>query len=387
MFRPRCGLRPKFVYVVLKSILYSSWLLGIFPFKYDPKLRRLRRSKWLILFGLAMTSSPLILMLKQSAEYHEHGIRLDVFQRNSVLHQIISIMEVVGVVTICTVYLRTLWRSKHLEEIYNGLMLLKANYFCSDAVECPAFDVYVIQKGVLIVVGLLAPWIVHFGTPNINVPVMNVLVVSLGKLGTLLLAVHYHLGLAFIYRFVWLINRELLILVSSLRGNQMGSSSRVRFLLKLYTKLVQLYSRLADCYDYQTVLMMAVFLSANIIVCFYMIVYRISLGKMSFFVMLIMFPLALANNFLDFWLIMKVCDLLQKTGSQTSMILKLFNDIESMDKDLERSINDFALYCSHQRFKFLHCGLFYVNREMGFNMFVASFLYLLYLVQFDFMNL
>ncbi|EDW45550.1 GM16592 [Drosophila sechellia] len=132
---------------------------------------------------------------------------------------------------------------------------------------------------------------------------------------------------------------------------------------------------------------MAVFLAVNIIVCFYMIVYRISLSKMSFFVMLIMFPLALANNFMDFWLSIKVCDLLQKTGTQTSMILKLFSDIENMDKDIERSISDFSLYCSHRRFKFLHCGLFYVNREMGFEMFVAGVLYLLYLVQFDYMNL
>ncbi|EDV57382.1 putative gustatory receptor 22d [Drosophila erecta] len=387
MFRPRCGFRQKLAYIVLKSILYSSWLLGIFPFKYDSKQRRLRRSKWLILFGIAMSSCPLILMLKQSAEDQKHAIRLDVFQRNSLLHQISSLMGVVGVVTICTVYLRTLWRSKHLEEIYNGLMLLEAKYFCSDAVDCPAFDGYVVQKGVLIIVGLLAPWMVHFGMSNINLHVMSVVVVSVIKLGTLLLAVHYHLGVAFIYRFVWLINRELLSLVSSLRGNHKGSSSRVRFLLKLYTQLVHLYSRLADCYDCQTVLMMTVFLAANIIVCFYMIVYRISLSRMSFFVMLIMFPLALAINFMDFWLIMQLCDLLQKTGRQTSMILKLFNDIESMDKDLERSISDFALYCSHQRFKFLHCGLFYVNREMGFEMFVASVLYLLYLVQFDFMNL
>lgn len=294
---------------------------------------------WLILFGVVISSSLLILMVKQSAEDREHGIMLDVFQRNALLYQISSLMGVVGVVSICTVHLRTLWRSKHLEEIYNGLMLLEAKYFCSNAVECPAFDGYVIQKGVVIVVGLLAPWMVHFGMPDSKLPVLNVLVVSMVKLGTLLLALHYHLGVVIIYRFVWLINRELLSLVCSLRGNHKGSSSRVRFLLKLYNKLVNLYSKLADCYDCQTVLMMAIFPAANIIVCFYMIVYRISLSKMSFFVMLIMFPLALANNFMDFWLSMKVCDLLQKTGRQTSMILKLFNDIENMDEDLEISVS------------------------------------------------
>lgn len=52
-----------------------------------------------------------------------------------------------------------------------------------------------------------------------------------------------------------------------------------------------------------------------------------------------------------------------------------------------QQISDFALFCSHRRLKFLHCGLFYVNREMGFQMLVTSFLYLLFLVQFDFRNL
>ncbi|KAH8282812.1 hypothetical protein KR054_010018 [Drosophila jambulina] len=387
MFRARAGLRPKLVYVILNSILYSSWLLGIFPFTYEPQRRRLHRSKWIILYGFVLSSGLLFLMLKHEADTKGNEPKLDVFERNFVLKQISLLLGVFGVLAICAMYLRTFWRSRNLERIYNELVQLELRYFCSDALDCQTFDVYVIQKGVLIVGGVASTLVVHFGLPVPDLPISNLIVVTLIKLGTFLLAIHFHLGVAFIYRFVWSINRELLGLASYLRVHPSGGSSRIRLLLKLYGQLVDLYGRLTECYDYQTALMMVVFLAANIIVSFYIIVYSVSLSKMSLFYMIVMFPLALLNNFLDFWLSIAVCDLVERTGRQTSMILKLFNDIEDIDKELEMSISDFALFCSHRRFKFLHCGLFYVNREMGFQMLVSSFLYLLFLVQFDFMNL
>ncbi|KAH8255538.1 hypothetical protein KR038_005297 [Drosophila bunnanda] len=387
MFRDRAGFRPRLVYFILNSILYSSWVLGIFPFIYEPQQRRLHRSKWLILYGFVLSSVLLFLMLKHEGEMKGNETKLDVFERNFVLKQISLLLGVVGVLAICMVYVRTFWQSRNLEGIYNELMHLEQRYFCSDAVECQTFDAYVIQKGLLIVGGVASTVVVHFGVPHQSLPTSNLIVVTLIKLGTFLLAIHFHLGVAFIYRFVWSINRELLGLVSYLRVHPSGGSSRIRLLLKLYGELVNLYGRLTKCYDYQTALIMIVFLAANIIVSFYIIVYTVSLSKMSFFAMVIMFPLALLNNFLDFWLSIAMCDLVERTGRQTPMILKLFNDIENMDKALEMSISDFALFCSHRRFKCLHCGLFYVNREMGFQMLVTSFLYFLFLVQFDFMNL
>lgn len=339
MFRVRCGFRPKLVYFILNSILYCSWLLGIFPFTYEPKPRRLHRSKGLILYGIVLSSGLLFLMVKHERATKGDGPNLDVFQRNFVLQQISFLLGVVGVLTICAMYLRTFWRSGSLEGIYNELMHLELKYFCSDTVECHTFDAYVIQKGLLIVGGVASTLVVHFGMPSQSIPLINVLVAVLVKLGTFLLAIHFHLGVAFIYRFVWSINRELLGLANYLREHQSKSSSRVRLLLKLYGQLVDLYGRLTDCYDYQTALMMFVYLAANIIVSFYIIVYSVSLSKMSVFVMLIMFPLALVNNFLDFWLSIAVCDLVERTGRQTSMILKLFNDIEGMDQALAMSVS------------------------------------------------
>ncbi|KAH8412751.1 hypothetical protein KR009_005337 [Drosophila setifemur] len=406
MFRPRCGFRQKLVYIILNSVLYCSWSLGIFPFAYDTKQRRLHRSKWLIIYGIALSLGLLYLMLKQKKELESNETHLDVFLRNFVLQQISLLMGIVGVLTIITMYVRTFWRSRDLERIYNDIMGMEMRYFSSVTVECPKFDSYVIQKGLIVVGGVASTVLVHFGMPDQSLPLMNILVISLIKMGTFLLSIHFHLGVAFIFRFVWLINRELLCLVNYLRDQPTDSSERVRLLLQLYQRLMNLYQKLTECYDYQTVLMILNFLAANIIVCFYMIVYSISLSKMSFFVVLIMFPLALVNNFLDFWLTVSICELMEKTGQQTSMILKLYNDIEKLDMEMECivsctafyllnlnlieipfQISNFALFCSHRRFKFRHCKLFYVNREMGFQMLVTSVLYLLFLVQFDFMNL
>ncbi|EDW29346.1 GL18470 [Drosophila persimilis] len=382
MFRPHRGCRHKLVYIILYSILYSSWALGIFPFTYVSKERKLRRSKWLLVYGIAFNATLVVLMLRPhggEGESMANDPKLDVFQRNFVLKQISLLLGIGGVITICAMYLRTFWRSRDLCRIYNQLLHLEVTYFKDYSVECPTFNRYVIQKGLLVIGGVASTLVIHMGMPNESV--------SLVKLGSFLLAIHFHLGVAFIYRFVWLINRELLDLANRLRVRLEGSSSRVRLLLTLYGRLLDLNTRLTACYDYQTAMMMAIFLGGNIIVSFYMIVFSVSLSKMSVFVMLIMFPLALINNFLDFWLSIAVCDLAERTGRQTSMILKLFNDMEILDKEMERSFAEFALFCSHRRLRFHHCGLFYVNYEMGFQMLVTSVLYLLFLVQFDYMNL
>ncbi|XP_022227207.2 putative gustatory receptor 22d [Drosophila obscura] len=383
MFRPRRGCRHKLVCFILRSILYSSWALGIFPFTYASKKRRLRRSKWLLVYGIAFNTTLVVLMLRPHGGEEApvaKDPKLDVFRRNFVLEQISLILGVGGIITICAMYLRTFWRSRDLCRIYNQLLELQVKHFADSAVECPTFDRYVIQKGLLIVGGVASTLVIHIGMPNESV--------SLVKLGSFLLAIHFHLGVAFIYRFVWLINLELLDLANRLRIRpEAGSSARVRLLLSLYSRLLELSARLTACYDYQTAMMMTIFLGGNIIVSFYMIVYSVSLSQMSVFVMLVMFPLALVNNFLDFWLSIAVCDLAERTGRQTSMILKLFNDMQTLDQELERSFSEFALFCSHRRLRLHHCGMFYVNFEMGFHMLVTSVLYLLFLVQFDYMNL
>ncbi|KAH8275965.1 hypothetical protein KR018_002743 [Drosophila ironensis] len=387
MFRPRCGLRQKLVCAILAAILLFSWVLGTFPFVYQSKAHRLRRSKWLVLYGIGLSSCLLHLLLQQNGAAHGEDPLEEVFQRNFVLLQLSLLLAFVGILTIITMYARTFRRSGDLESIYNELLRLELEHFDTSTAECPVFDGYVVRKGLLVACGLSTTLLVHFGMSDHPLPLVNALVVVFLKLGTFLMAIHFHLGVAIIYRFLYLNNQEFLDLANPLSVALPGSVQRLRLIVKVHKQLVDLYGKLSDCYDYQTALMMIVFLAANINVVFYMIVYGISLGKMSFFVMLIMFPLALLNNFFDFWLTIAVCDLVERTGGETSRTLRLFNDIPDLDKRVERLISSFSLFCCHRKFKFQHCGLFYLNREMGFQMLVTSFLYLLFLVQFDFMNL
>ncbi|XP_064535428.1 gustatory receptor for bitter taste 22e-like [Drosophila montana] len=277
MWPARRTWRQKFARLNLWATLYASWALGLFPFIYNSSTKKLRRSTWLVGYGIILNLG---------------------------------------------------------------------------------FKLFVGLSGVIAV-----------------------------QISILLIGMHFHLAVLYIYRSVWIVNRELLTLANQLRMRQSRRSSRIHELHCLYSRLLGLSTRLGAIYDYQMTLFMISLLSVNILSIFYMIVYSISLKKILSFLLVINFIQALSINLMDFWLSIAVCDLAERAGRGTSAILKLFNDIPELDVDLDRSINDFALFCCHRRLRFNHCGLFYVHNAMGFRMIVACVLYLIYLVQFDYMNL
>ncbi|XP_068151081.1 gustatory receptor for bitter taste 22e-like [Drosophila tropicalis] len=245
---------------------------------------------------------------------------------------------------------------------------------------------WLIGYGLLLNSGLI--WLVATSDSNTISPA-RMAVISLCLTGTtiLLLSMQYHIAVATVYRLVWLINGKLLKLVNRLRSGQTVHSVEIDLLLFLYNRLLDINTRLAGIYDLQMTMVMVTFLTANIISIFFMIVYCITLRNTMSLPMYIVVGHAWVVNFWDFWLSIVICELAERTGKQTSVILKLFSDCDNIDTDLERSINDFAVYCTHSRLRFRHCGMFYVNKESGFHMIVTSILYLLWLVQFDFKNL
>lgn len=84
---------------------------------------------------------------------------------------------------------------------------------------------------------------------------------------------------------------------------------------------------------------MASFLIANVLAIYFYIIYTISLKKDWNFMLLFVIPQALIINMFDFCLSIAVFDLAERTGRQTSAILRLFNDIEIVDVRLERSVS------------------------------------------------
>ncbi|EDW87286.1 gustatory receptor for bitter taste 22e [Drosophila yakuba] len=386
--RSGSGFRQKWTSLTLKGALYGSWILGVFPFTYDSWTRTLRRSKWLIVYGCVLNAAFILLVVTNDTET-EIPLRMEVFHRNALAEQINGIHDIQSLSMVSIMLLRSFWRSDDIERTLNELQDLQHRYFRYYSLEeCTRFDRFVLYKGLSVVLEIASMLALELGmSPNFSAQFF----IGLGSLCLMISAVllgasHFHLAVVFVYRYVWIVNRELLKLVNKLANGETVESEKVDFLLKLYHRLLDLSHRLASIYDYQMVMVMASFLIANVLGIYFFIIYSISLNK-NMDIQIVIFVQALAINMLDFWLNIEICELAERSGRQTSTILKLFNDIECLDQKLERSITDFALFCSHRRLRFHHCGLFYVNCEMGFRMAITSFLYLLFLIQFDFWNL
>ncbi|KAL7724864.1 hypothetical protein ACLKA6_017305 [Drosophila palustris] len=157
------------------------------------------------------------------------------------------------------------------------------------------------------------------------------------ELGVLLVSMHFHLAVLFIYRSLWIINRELLRIVN-LSVHGATESTRVHELQYLYKRLLELNLRIVAIYDYQITLLMMSLLTMNIIFPFFTLVYTISLKNPVTIHVVLNFLQAMSISSLDFWLHFAVCELAMRRNEGTSRILKLFNDIPDMSTQLERCL-------------------------------------------------
>nr|XP_016930959.1 putative gustatory receptor 22b [Drosophila suzukii] len=186
----------------------------------------------------------------------------------------------------------------------------------------------------------------------------------------------------FIYRYVWTINGQLEELADQLNKNPLTNSSRIRELLSLYQRLLMLSKKLVATYELQMTMTLTVGLAGNIVIIYFLIVFGTSMDS-TFMVL----SYCVLINIWDFWLNIVVCELTEEAGRNTSTVLKRFTDLKQKDVELERNLNEFAWLGSHRKFRFQLCGFLSINYEMGFQMITTNFLYLIYLVQFDYMNL
>ncbi|XP_068151079.1 putative gustatory receptor 22a [Drosophila tropicalis] len=279
--------------------------------------------------------------------------------------------------------------SQELGDVLNELIQIDKVHFNKRSLEesISKFDYYVIQKSLSTIGEVLSTVIVHLGLPGHKNLVFPLIMSCIVHVGILLVIMHFYLVILFIYRYIWIINRELLDLANKLRGNSHIAFPRLRLLLSLFSRLLKLNSRAGGIYDYQMILMMCTVLGSNIVATYFLIVHTVSPKKTFTTLKLFLFSQALFINTWDFWLSIAVCDLAERTAQNTATILRLFSDIDNMDIELDRRLNNFSMFCSHRKLRFYHCGLFDVNYRMGFQMIITSVLYLLFLVQFDYMNL
>jgi len=155
---------------------------------------------------------------------------------------------------------------------------------------------------------------------------------------------HYYVGILLIYRYVWMINEQLKEQVNRMKLNPTATSSRIKGLLFLYNRLLELNKKLIAAYELHMILILTSWLAGNIVVIYFLIVYGISMRKYSFF--LIAFPQSLLINSWDFWLTITICNLTEKAGQKTSNLLQLFSDLDYKDDQLERSVSTYIeMYC------------------------------------------
>ncbi|XP_017129992.1 putative gustatory receptor 22a [Drosophila elegans] len=388
-------LQPKRVQRVRRSLsrftqkvtLYGSWVLGLFPFTFDPRKRQLHRSKWLLAYGLVLNTSLMVLSLLPYTDDH-NSVKVEIYERNPLVKQVERLVEGISFITTVVTHLRIFWRSKDLVAILNEFLMMEKCHFSKLIMEdCPQFDRYVIHKALVVVLEIGSSLVLYFGMPDSKVIVQEALCIYIVQLEILLVVMHFHLAVLYIYRCIWIINRQLLEMICRLRRGKSVDPDKIHLLLGLYGRILDLNNRLASIYDIQITLFMATLFSANIIVGHVLVIFWANINWFSLTATILLIPQALIINFWDLWHGIATCNLAESTSRKTSTILKLFNHIDGMDKELERKISNFSLFCSHCRLRIRHCGLFYINYEMGFHMIITNILYVVFLVQFDYMNL
>ncbi|EDV57380.1 putative gustatory receptor 22a [Drosophila erecta] len=380
-------IRQRLVRFTIKATLYGSWVLGLFPFTFDSRKRRLYRSKWLLAYGLVLNLGLLVLSVMPATDDH-NSVKVEVFERNPLVKQVEELVEVISLITTLMTHLRTFSRSSELVEILNELLVLEKRHFSElILLECHKFNRYVIEKGLVVILEIASSLLIYFAIPDSKIVVHEAVCIYIVQLEVQMVVMHFHLAVIYIYRYVWIINGQLLDMASRLRSGDSVDPDRVQLLLWLYSRLLDLNARLAAIYDIQVTLFMATLFSANIIVGHVLVICWINVTRFSLVVMILLFPQALIINFWDLWLGIAFCELAESTGKRTSLILKLFNDMENMDQEMERRVAEFTFFCSHRRLKICHLGLFDINYEMGFRMIITNILYVVFLVQFDYMNL
>ncbi|XP_017050044.2 putative gustatory receptor 22b [Drosophila ficusphila] len=377
--------RHRLALIILKTTLYGSWLLGLFPFTFDCRRRRIRRSRLLQIYGLFLNNFLLSTMLYWGFEnFDKNGV--EAFKRNTVLQIINILIGSISMFSGFVVYFMNFWGCMKIQQIVNELLALEYQDF--DGLNekiCPKFNSLLIQKSVTILGQLLSFLTVNYGIPGNDSPPKLMLISLLMIISLNINLLHFHVGVLLIYRYLWLINGQLSDLVNQLKVDPTVDSSRVRKFISVYCRLLDLKENLVSAFQLQLTIVQMSCLSGNIVIIYFFVVLQISMRQNE--VSLAAFPQALLTNIWDFWLCIVQCDLTETTGKKTSTILRQFNDFVHTNEELERSLNEFAMLCSHRKFRVQFFGLFSINCNTGFKILITTTLYFICLLQFDYMNL
>lgn len=335
MFASRSDLQSRLCWIILKATLYSSWFLGVFPYRFDSRNGQLKRSRFLLFYGLILNFFLLLKMVCSGGQ--KQGIP-EAFARNSVLENTHYTTGMLAVFSCVVIHFLNFWGSTRVQDLANELLVLEYQQFASlNETKCPKFNSFVIQKWVSVIGLLLSYLSIAYGLPGNNFSVEMVLINSLVQFSFNCNIMHYYIGVLLIYRYLWLINGQLLEVVTNLKLDCSVDSSRIRKYLSLYRRLLELKGYMVATYEYHMTLVLTTGLACNFLAIYSWIVLDISMNIN--FIYLLIFPLFLLVNVWNLWLSIAASDLAENAGKSTQTVLKLFADLEVKDIELERSVS------------------------------------------------
>ncbi|KAH8317606.1 hypothetical protein KR074_001844, partial [Drosophila pseudoananassae] len=370
----------------LKGVVYGSWILGVFPFTFNPRKTKIIYIKSLQIYGLLLNFGLLVLIL---FIYKDENTGMEIYDKNLLVQKVEYSLDFISVITFIVIQFCTLRKSRKLLVILNELWSIQKQHFGENPRRHCYFDRCVFFKGLSITLEM-SMIILHFGFPQESSYIwrnLNICFYLVLWTGALLTMAHFHIILLYIYQFIWSINQQLLELVIQLERGEKPDSEKVQVLLRIYSRLLYISNKLCSIYEVELTLEIATLFFYNIGVAYSLIILSINAKRYNIWLLFVVLPQYLFVNLWDLWLGIMICDLFEYECCQTSMILIRFANFPDMDKDMERIIQEFALFCSHRPITIRLCGLFDVNYKMGYRLLNTNFLYILFLAQFDYMNI
>lgn len=279
----------------------------------------------------------MLLLIYNGMEFKTKG-KLEAFQRNVVLESMNWLVSLLSLFAAFVIHLMNFLGSNKVLKVINEMWSLQQEHFRSYNVlqDCPQFTYIVVQKGFTILAQTGNLLIVHFGMVMDDSTPYLVLFVCLTQIAINLTVMQCFTATLLVYGYLWKLNDQLREIFNAFNGNRRTNSSRIRKLLSQRSRLLELSKRIGSVFELQMALILTGAMAGNIVVIFFLIVYGISLHNISIF--LVIFPQTLIVNMWDFWLNIVVCEVTERAGRETSLILKKFTDIKHTEQDIERIV-------------------------------------------------
>ncbi|XP_037958809.1 gustatory receptor for bitter taste 22e-like [Teleopsis dalmanni] len=293
--------------------------------------------------------------------------------------------------------------------VFNELLALQQQYFNSSTThdwDCARFDYYLLSKAAITLAQSLSMIYTLYGvtsSPSISFLIMILMVIVLQNV-LFFVEMHYFIAVLYIYRYFWLLHQQFECV--RLQRNQPSAVRNVTAvgiqnclhpakslveefnrMTDIYIRLMYVSAKLSRLYEQQLLMLIGSFVSANVQSLFYICVFFSGKIVEVTFENFFYFSQGFIVNVIDFWINITVCEHTLRTASETLSFLQIFGEYTNLDREEAQSLEMFSILCCSHTLDFRICDFFELNHSTGHRVLMTAILYLVFLVQFDYMNL